>query len=75
MSAPIEIEPSRYGRTGMSTGRELSLPYGGATFRVACDESGRITDVFLLGSWWNARDVLSPALIAVLEEGALEAAA
>jgi hypothetical protein len=55
------------------TGRELTLPYGGATFKVAVDEAGRITDVFLPGmGWWNAREVLSPALIAALEEGALE---
>ncbi len=51
--------------------RELTVPYGGANFRVAVDASGRITDVFLLGGWWNAREVLSPALIAALEEGAV----
>lgn len=58
-----------------ATSRELLLPYGGANFRVAVDDAGRITDVFLQGGWWNACEVLSPALIAALEEGALECVA
>lgn len=55
--------------------RELTVPYGGVSFRVAVDASGHITDVFLLGGWWNASEVLSPSLIERLEEGALEVVA
>ena len=51
---------------------ELTVPYGGVNFRVAVDEAGRITDVLLLGGWWTASEVLSPALIHWLQEGALE---
>jgi hypothetical protein len=55
--------------------RELIVPCGGVEFRVCADDAGRITDVFLLGGWWNAREVLSLTLIAALEEGALEVVA
>ena len=55
--------------------QELVIPYGGVSFRVAVDASGHITDVFLLGGWWDAKEVLSPSLICRLQEGALEVVA